>query len=108
MCLTTYEYYCLYEGNGLTAPLGDGDYVIIEAIGYKEDGSTIKISKRVADLQSGVIDDWTKWDLTELGEVTMVRFNIIGTNDNGYGFSQPAYFAYDDVAVQFAGETVFR
>jgi hypothetical protein len=55
----------------------------------------------VADLQNGVIDDWTKWDLTALGKVIKVQFNIIGTNDNGYGFSQPAYFAYDDVAVQF-------
>ena len=108
VCLTTYEYYCLYEGNGLTAPMGEGDYVIIEAIGHKEDGTTSKISIRVADYHDGVIDDWTKWDLTALGEVVKVNFNIIGTNDNGYGFSQPAYFAYDDVAVQFPGETIFR
>lgn len=101
VCLSTYEYYCLYEGNGLTDPLGDGDYVIIEAIGHKEDGTTSKISTRVADFQNGVIDDWTKWDLSALGKVIKVHFNIIGTNDNGYGFSQPAYFAYDDIAVQF-------
>ena len=99
--LSTYEYYCLYEGNGLTAPLGEGDYVIIEAIGHKEDGTTARIRIRVADLQNGVINDWTKWDLSSLGKVKKVHFNIIGTNDNGYGFSQPAYFAYDDVAVQF-------
>lgn len=105
VCLTTYEYYCLYEGNGLTDPLGEGDYVIIEAIGHKEDGSTSKISTRVADLQNGVIDDWAKWDLTALGKVKKVHFNIIGSNDNGFGFSQPAYFAYDDVAVQFPGES---
>lgn len=108
VALTTYEYYCLYEGNGLTAPLGEGDYVKIEAIGHKENGTTNRISIRVADLQNGVIDDWTKWDLSALGEVTKVNFNIIGTNDNGYGFSQPAYFAYDDVAVQFEGEAEFK
>lgn len=108
VCLTTYEYYCLYEGNGLTEPMGEGDYVVIEAIGHKEDGTTSRLTIRVADYQNGVIDDWTKWDLTALGEVVSVNFNIIGTNDNGYGFSQPAYFAYDDVAVQFPGETIFR
>jgi hypothetical protein len=107
VCLSTYEYNCLYEGNGLTAPLGENDYVIIEAIGHKEDGTTQKIQIRVADLQNGVIDDWTKWDLTALGKVIKVQFNIIGTNDNGYGFSQPAYFAYDDVAVQFV-EKIFK
>ena len=101
VCLSTYEYNCLYEGNGLTEPLGDGDYVKIEAIGHKEDGTTVRTSIKVADLKSGVIDDWTKWDLSSLGKVKRVQFNIIGTNDNGYGFSQPAYFAYDDVAVRF-------
>lgn len=107
VALSTYEYYCLYEGNGLTAPLGEGDYVIIEAIGHKEDGTTQKISFRVADWESGVIDDWTKCDLSSLGKVNKVYFNIVGSNDNGYGFSQPAYFAYDDVAVQFT-EKVFK
>lgn len=107
VALSTYEYYCLYEGNSLTAPLGEGDYVIIEAIGHKEDGTTQKISFRVADWESGVIDDWTKCDLSSLGKVNKVYFNIVGSNDNGYGFSQPAYFAYDDVAVQFT-EKVFK
>lgn len=81
--------------------MGDGDYVKIEAIGHKEDGTTVRTSIKVADLKSGVIDDWTKWDLSSLGKVKRVQFNIIGTNDNGFGFSQPAYFAYDDVAVRF-------
>ena len=45
--------------------------------------------------------DWTKWDLSGLGKVLKVTFNVTGSSDNGYGFSQPAYFAYDDVAVRF-------
>ena len=35
------------------------------------------------------------------GKVQKVEFNITGSSDNGHGFSQPAYFAYDDVAVRF-------
>lgn len=45
--------------------------------------------------------DWTRWDLSGLGKVLKVTFNVTGSSDNGYGFSQPAYFAYDDVAVRF-------
>lgn len=101
VCLSAYEYYCIYQGNDLTAPMGNGDYVKIDAIGHKEDGTTETISIKVADFSAGVIDDWCKWDLSSLGKVKSVQFNIIGTNDNGYGFSQPAYFAYDDVAVRF-------
>ena len=62
----------------------------------------------LVDGPDGIVTEWTKWDLTSLGKVWRVEFNMAGTNDNGYGFSQPAYFAYDDVAVQFQGEKVFK
>lgn len=42
-----------------------------------------------------------KMGFTALGKVVKIDFNVTGSNDNGYGFSQPAYFAYDDVAVRF-------
>ena len=48
-----------------------------------------------------IITEWAKWDLSNLGAVVSVEFNITGSSDNGYGYSQPAYFAYDDVAVRF-------
>ncbi|MDE6225286.1 MAG: DUF4465 domain-containing protein, partial [Muribaculaceae bacterium] len=47
-----------------------------------------------------IVMDWTKWDLSVLGKVAKIEFNILGSSDNGAGFSQPAYFAYDDVTVQ--------
>ena len=31
--------------------------------------------------------------------------DMTGSSDNGYGFSQPAYFAYDDVAVRIEKAT---
>ena len=52
--------------------------------------------------------DWTRFDLSGLGAVTKVEFNITGSSDNGYGFSQPAYFAYDDVAVRFEKTVIPR
>ena len=48
-----------------------------------------------------IVTEWTKWDLSSLGKVAKISFNMAGSSDNGYGFSQPAYFAYDDVAVAF-------
>ncbi|WP_195498189.1 DUF4465 domain-containing protein [Alistipes senegalensis] len=45
--------------------------------------------------------DWQKWNLSELGKVSRIEFNVTGDSDNGYGFSQPAYFAWDDLAVRF-------
>lgn len=47
--------------------------------------------------------DWQRWDLSKLGEVAKVKFNFEWSEnmDGIYGFTIPAYFAYDDVAVQW-------
>ena len=57
-----------------------------------------------------VVTDWQKWDLSPLGEVAKVRFNFLYSDDMGgrYGFTIPGYFAYDDVAVRFGSELVFK
>ena len=57
-----------------------------------------------------VVTDWQKWDLSALGKVAKVRFNFAYSEAMGgrYGFTIPGYFAYDDVAVQFGSELVFK
>ena len=57
-----------------------------------------------------VVEDWQKWDLSELGAVAKVRFNFRYSDEMGgrYGFTIPGYFAYDDVAVRFGSELTFK
>ncbi|MBR2832370.1 MAG: DUF4465 domain-containing protein, partial [Oscillospiraceae bacterium] len=100
---TCYNLYCNVSGNSLTPSLGENDYVKLVATGTHEDG-TAATSEFTLASGSSVVTDWTKWDLSGLGAVTEVTFNVIGSSDNGFGFSQPAYFAYDDVAVRFPVE----
>lgn len=101
--ITTYVLNCLLNGNGLTDPASNNNTFFITATGYDEDDNeTGTVTKYIWNpAEDEYVLEWTKWDLTPLGEVLYVKFNVGGTNDNGYGFSQPAYFAYDDVAVQF-------
>jgi len=93
---------CVFHGNGLTDPLDPDGYVKLVAIGYDADGQEIPehLEFFIAGA-GGNIQTWTKWDLSPLGKVMMIEFNVAGDSDNGYGFSQPAYFCYDDVAVRF-------
>lgn len=51
-----------------------------------------------------IVTDWTKWDLTSLGEVVRVEFNLVACYEGygRYGLVIPAYFAYDDVTVQYS------
>ena len=98
--LNTYLANCIANGNDLTSSLAAGEYVRVVATGYRLRG-TREVTFDLASDNGTVIGDWTKWDLSGLGDVTKVDFNIVGSSDNGYGFSQPAYFCYDDVAVRF-------
>lgn len=96
-----YALNCYINGNSLTSKLGDDDFVKIIATGYNGNGQKTKEIDIIIANGKNFITNWTKWDLSGLGKVAKVEFNILGTSNNGYGFSQPAYFAYDDVAVRF-------
>ena len=96
-----YALNCYMNGNGLTAKIGPDDWVAIVATGYNGDEKTGEAKIYLCNGPENIVTDWTKFDLSGLGKVTKVTFNVKGSSDNGYGFSQPAYFAYDDVAVRF-------
>lgn len=96
-----YALNCYMDGNGLTAKIGPDDWVAIVATGYNGDEKTGEAKIYLCNGPENIVTDWTKFDLSGLGKVTKVTFNVTGSSDNGYGFSQPAYFAYDDVAVRF-------
>ncbi len=99
---TVYALNCFSNGNSLTEAIQEGDKVYVTATGYdKNDEKTGECTIYLVNGPDNIVDKWVKWDLSSLGEVSRVDFNVLGTSDNGYGFSQPAYFAYDDVAVRF-------
>lgn len=100
VCVTTYLANCIKNGNGMTAACGPNDEIWVSASGYDSNGKFKKMIKFYL-YKSKMIDGWTKWDLSSLGRVANVTFNMGGTSDNGYGFSQPAYFAYDDVNILY-------
>lgn len=53
--------------------------------------------------RDSVVTTWQKWDLSVLGEVVSIAFNLVGSADlyGDWGLNAPAYFAYDDIAVRF-------
>lgn len=99
--ITTYFANCIINGNNLTGNLGPNEYVRLKATGYNANGVVTGSTLFYIALGSYYINDWTKWNLYSLGNVHKVEFNMESNCTNGYGFSQPAYFAYDDVAVRF-------
>lgn len=97
---STYAINSYVNGTAYSPAASDTDWVKIVATGNHADGSTSTAEFYL--LKEGVpVTEWTFWNLSVLGEVVSVEFNLTGSSDNGYGFSQPSYFAYDDVAVRF-------
>ena len=105
---TTYAYNQLQAaGFGSTYVLSDESTFKIVAYGYDslaEDAEPVT-STEFYLLEKGkkFVTEWTKWDLTPLGNVVKVAFNLVGSDDmvGDYGLAVPAYFAYDDVTVRF-------
>ncbi|MBR1516276.1 MAG: DUF4465 domain-containing protein [Paludibacteraceae bacterium] len=112
VCPTTYTYYTVFHGNELTDVLGEDGKLWIKARGFAsaEDSEPSATTEFLFFAGDGTADtrDWTKWDLSSLGAIEKLEFAMYGEGsgtDNGYGLSQAAYFAWDDMAVRFPVST---
>lgn len=112
---TTYAYKVLVSGEcdfGGSYEYTDDSTFKIVAYGYDSMDDTEPTIAEFYLLNTGkrMVTEWTKWDLSGLGEVVKVEFNLVAC-DNGYGIYGnviPAYFAYDDIVVRFPKETSNR
>lgn len=97
---TAYVLKSALVGDDFTQPFGDDDFLKIVATGRTADGKTATAEFPLIEGRSAVTE-WTRWDLSSLGAVVKIEFDMQGSKNNDYGLSTPAYFAYDDIAVRF-------
>jgi hypothetical protein len=108
---TTYAYNLLENGDGWMIPVGgvtDECWYKIIAYGYNNANQLTDTAEFLLWNNGVGVNDWTKWDLSILGDVARVEFNLIGSDElyaSGYGLGAPGYFAYDNVAVRFQQTT---
>ena len=103
VCPTTYLLNCISVDGAYTKALTAEDTLYLTATGYDASGSkTGEVTFYMAK-DGKFVKDWTEWNLAPLGKVSRVYFNVNGSAKtyNAYGFSQPAYFAFDDVAIRY-------
>lgn len=105
---TTYAYGIIIRGEcdfGGSYEYTDESTFRIIAYGYDSFEDTEPTTTEFYLLNTGkrIVTDWTKWDLSVLGKVVRVEFNLVACYEGygDYGLVIPAYFAYDDVAVRF-------
>ena len=101
---TCYLLNSLMYGDGFNSPATDDTWVKIVAYGYNANEEEVGTSEfYLCNTGRRFVTDWQKWDLSSLGKVNKIVFNFAASDDQigSYGLNCPAYFAYDDVAVQF-------
>lgn len=108
---TSYAYAIIVNGEcdfGGSYEYTDESTFKIIAYGYDSMDDTEPTTSEFYLLNTGkrIVTDWTKWDLSVLGEVVRVEFNLVACYEGygTYGLVIPAYFAYDEVAVRFPKE----
>ena len=100
-------HYCITYGNGYSDAFDDDDFLKLVATGIKADYTTktTPVEIMLAEGADMKLTDWTKWDLSDLGEVVAVEFHMeetqIDTHSSVSYYRTPMYFAIDDVAVRF-------
>ena len=88
---------------------GNQVYVEITALFLRDmlmDGGKNELIKKdrfyLVDGPSKIVKDWTRWDLSDFQvdgfHLISFTFNVDGNIENEYGFSFPAYFAFDDLS----------
>ena len=94
----------LVYGDGYNPPANDTTKLYVVAVGQDANGQEIgRTTFPLYDGRDSLMTEWKKWNLSVLGKVNAIAFNIVGTRDlyGQWGLNAPAYFAYDDVAVRF-------
>ncbi len=98
---TTYAYLAILNGEGGATAFSDGDWFQLTVKGIDAEGEyTDTVDFLLADFQNGnstIIDQWTWVDLSDLGSVAGLEFNLTSSDTGDYGINTPSYFAMDNL-----------
>jgi hypothetical protein len=101
---TTYFNNIVLNGNEFSPKLKPGEQIVVSATGFDANGNETATVEFVLASGSQTTKEWTLWDLSPLGGVVKVRFNILGGHSDDHGMTTPKYFAIDNI--QLAWEEV--
>jgi hypothetical protein len=103
----TYAALSMRDGDGYAKQFNytDGDWFKLVIEGFNKSGtSTGTVEFYLADFRTsaspGVITEWTKVDLSPLGSVAKIKFDLQSTDNGDWGMNTPAYFCFDNLAIK--------
>ena len=97
---STYAYRTIKNGNAFSRKFGNGDWFKVIIKGFKNEIQTGSVEYFLADFRDGkniLLNKWAKVDLTSLGEVDKVSFNLESSDVGQWGMNTPAYVCIDNI-----------
>lgn len=103
VCNHPWPYYGCVNGDSFGTGFQEGDHFDLVATGVAEDGTETSVTMRLIEFVDGELkaaNDWTFFDLSSLGKVTLVYFSMASTDSGDYGMNTAAYFCMDKFQVK--------
>ena len=106
---SSYTYNSLTGGDAFAKRFGKGDWFKLTITGYDSAGQVTGTKEYyLADLRDPatayIINDWRYVDLSGLGKVHKLGFELSSTDNGEWGMNTPAYFCFDNFGAE--GEEV--
>lgn len=100
-----YAFNVIRTGNNYSRKFTDEDVFTLKFLGYKENEAT-GTSVEVNLAEAGMLQfAWKTIDLTDLGEVDEIRFEMTSTDSGNWGMNTPAFFCIDDFVAEVSSVT---
>lgn len=108
---TTYAYFTIRDGNQFSKAFGgpsgeDPDYFYITWTGYRDGSLQGSEDFYLADYRFAnssedyIIDEWTTFDLSSLGEVDSITIEFYSSDTGQFGINTPLFFAIDNFSYE--------
>ena len=102
---SSYAYDSMTNGDGFAKKFDKGDWFKLTITGYDaEDNATGTKDYYLADLRDEktayIINDWRYVDLSSLGTVAKLGFELSSSDNGDYGMNTPAYFCFDNFGAE--------
>ena len=102
---SSYAHSSMSNGDGFAKEFGKGDWFKLTITGY--DANDVETGTKeyyLADLRDAdkayIINDWRYVDLSGLGKVKKLSFELSSTDNGSSGMNTPAYFCFDNFGAE--------
>lgn len=96
---STYAYYCMRDGSSFNRAFTAEDKFIVKAIGVRGGKQTGTVEIPLA-ADGKFVTSWQAADLTGLGTVDYIYFQMSSTDNGEWGMNNPAYFCVGAITLE--------